>query len=617
MAPKKPTASKFHLLRRDLMAPKKPVAPKSDAAAARGSASSAPASGAAAQANVTPQLPLIGGSPSPGTTAATASEPEPAQVSAPLEEQHLRGSPTATVPPVALPETTVAAPPPEQQLVPVLAPVQEQPTPVVLPETTVAASPTALLKISLTPTEAQPSTSHARAMMALTSSPSQLNISTATAASAPGSPALTSMARGVSSAMVSSLADAPEFLQISLVYLNSLAKTVVDYMVNGRGTLNSFRPLLEAGLNGVRSVGNIQWFERCSEIILHLEEQLQRFEALGQKELQPEIVSTMASLQVAEVARREAVERDLAERERQVAELHERNIRKQEELERSTTSMNSLRDRLVEAEAEVLRLKAELSREENVVNILSTQNTTGTLEYHTQARALAQARNEAAAIIWFVEASRIPKYDVYTSCINEIRELYRSRSGSASTRLPGMEEYLSCEQEEIGAVEAPQNLPTIEPSEGEVPMGIEKGKPIADSPEDKTTEEIPAEEPAPKPRSLRSVVAVEEEALLEDRICAEAVLSGLVEVELGELPELENADNDEHEEVADAENVAASAEPAAAASEGDARHLGTELLGSCSESCVSLQVPYARSQSRVPHLALHHGSPKPYLPEPS
>ncbi|XP_020243083.1 uncharacterized protein LOC109821307 [Asparagus officinalis] len=346
------------------------------------------------------QVPPVGGSPSPGTTAATASEPEPAQVSAPLEEQHLRGSPTATVPPVALPETTVAAPPPEQQLVPVLAPVQEQPTPVVLPETTVAASPTALLKISLTPTEAQPSTSQARAMMALTSSPSQLNISTASAASAPGSPALTSMARGASSAMVSSLADAPEFLQISLVYLNSLAKTVVDYMVNGRGTLNSFRPLLEAGLNGVRSVGNIQWFERCSEIILHLEEQLQRFEALGQKELQPEIVSTLASLQVAEVAPPGAVERDLAaERERQVAELHERNIRKQEELERSTTSMNSLRDRLVEAEAEVLRLKAELSREENVVNILSTQNTTGALEYHTQARALAQARNEAAAII--------------------------------------------------------------------------------------------------------------------------------------------------------------------------------------------------------------------------
>nr|ABD63154.1 hypothetical protein 20.t00006 [Asparagus officinalis] len=45
---------------------------------------------------------------------------------------------------------------------------------------------------------------------------------------------------------------------------------------------------------------------------------------------------------------------------------------------------------------------------------------------------------------WFAEASHVSEYDVYTSCINEIRELYRSRSGSASTRLPGMEEYLSC-----------------------------------------------------------------------------------------------------------------------------------------------------------------------------
>ncbi|XP_020270570.1 uncharacterized protein LOC109845711 [Asparagus officinalis] len=57
------------------------------------------------------------GSPSPGTTAATTSEPEPAQMSDPLEEQHLPGSPTTIVPPAALLETTAATPPPEQQLV--------------------------------------------------------------------------------------------------------------------------------------------------------------------------------------------------------------------------------------------------------------------------------------------------------------------------------------------------------------------------------------------------------------------------------------------------------------------------------------------------------------------
>ncbi|XP_020245438.1 uncharacterized protein LOC109823571 [Asparagus officinalis] len=332
------------------------------------------------------------GSPPSKTTAATTSKQDPAQVLAPPQEQHLPGSPTATASPVALPETIDATPSLEQQLVPVSTPAQEQPLPA---SSSAAASPAALMKISLTPTEASPSTSQARAMMALTSSPSQLNVSTASAASAPGSPAPISMALGASS----SLAGAPEFLQISLVYLNSLAKKVIEYVVGGQGTFNSFRHLLEANLNGVRSVGNTPWFERCSEIILHLEEQLQHFEALGRRELQSEIVSTLASLQVAEVARREAIERDLAERERQITELRERNIQKREELERSTTSMNSLRDRLVEAEAEVLRLKAEFAREENVINILSTQNATGTLEYHTQARALEQARNEAAAII--------------------------------------------------------------------------------------------------------------------------------------------------------------------------------------------------------------------------
>ena len=120
---------------------------------------------------------------------------------------------------------------------------------------------------------------------------------------------------------------------------------------------------------------------------------------MGHSDLQPQIMSTLASLQVAEVIHRETLERDLAEKERQIAELHERNTQKREELERSTASMNSLRDRLVEAEAEVLRLKAELSREEGIVNILSTQNTTGTLEYHAQAQALEDARKEVAAII--------------------------------------------------------------------------------------------------------------------------------------------------------------------------------------------------------------------------
>ncbi|XP_020270793.1 uncharacterized protein LOC109845978 [Asparagus officinalis] len=145
------------------------------------------------------------GSPPTRTTAATTSEQDPAQVSAPPQEQHLPGSSTVAVSPTTLPGATTVTPPPEQQVVQVSAPVQEQP---LLASSTVAASPTALMKISLTPTEARPSTSQARVMMTLTSSPSQLNVSTASAASAPGSPAPISMALGASS----SLAGVPEFL---------------------------------------------------------------------------------------------------------------------------------------------------------------------------------------------------------------------------------------------------------------------------------------------------------------------------------------------------------------------------------------------------------------------
>ncbi|XP_020258836.1 brain acid soluble protein 1-like [Asparagus officinalis] len=177
------------------------------------------------------------GSPSPETTAADASEPEPAQVSAPLEEQHLPGSSTTTASPAALPETTAATPPLEQQLVQVSAPMQEQALPA---SSTVAASSTAVMKISLAPTEAGPSESPARAMMALTSSPSQLNVSVASATSTPKSlvnPYFGASTSGVvesSSIAFSSPTDAPDFLHMSLSYLNSLVRKVIEVVTAGR-----------------------------------------------------------------------------------------------------------------------------------------------------------------------------------------------------------------------------------------------------------------------------------------------------------------------------------------------------------------------------------------------
>ncbi|XP_020266307.1 mucin-5AC-like [Asparagus officinalis] len=246
------------------------------------------------------------GSPTPGTTTATASGQEP----------------------VVLPETTTATPPPEQQLVQVPASTQEQPLP---DSSTVTTSSTTLMKISLAPTEVGPSESPARTMMALTSSPLQLNVSVASATSTPKSlvnPYFGASTSGVvesSSIAFSSPTDAPDFLHMSLSYLNSLVR------------------------------------------------------------------------KVEEVTRREAIERGMAEIELQVTQLREQSDLRQKELELSTASLDLICTKLVEAEAEVLRLKAELSREEVVVNTLGAKNADTLLNYRKEAQALERAKKEAAA----------------------------------------------------------------------------------------------------------------------------------------------------------------------------------------------------------------------------
>ena len=205
--------------------------------------------------------------------------------------------------------------------------------------------------------------------MTLTSSPSQLNISVASVTSTPKSlvnPYFGASTSGVvesSSIAFSSPTDAPDFLHISLSYLNSLVRKVIEVVTAGRGRFDSLKYLLEAGLNGVKSVGNVHCFERCSEAISHLEARLKHLEALSHEDIQTQIVSTFADLQVEEVTRREAIERGLAEKELQVTQLREQSDLRQKELELSTASLDLIRTKLVEAEAEVLRLKAELSRE--------------------------------------------------------------------------------------------------------------------------------------------------------------------------------------------------------------------------------------------------------------
>ena len=57
----------------------------------------------------------------------------------------------------------------------------------------------------------------------------------------------------------------------------------------------------------------------------HLEARLKHSEALSHEDIQTQIVSTFADLQVEEVTRREAIERGLAEKELQVTHLREQS----------------------------------------------------------------------------------------------------------------------------------------------------------------------------------------------------------------------------------------------------------------------------------------------------
>ncbi|XP_020272380.1 mucin-1-like [Asparagus officinalis] len=189
------------------------------------------------------------GSPSPGTTAAATSEPEPAQVSAPLEEQHLPGSSTATASPAALPETTAATPPPKQQLVQALAPMQEQ---ALRASSTVAASSAALMKISLVPTEAGPSASPVRTMMALTSSPSQLDIMIASLASSRSSPSpiilgssSTSPKKSLNPVVI------PSILKVLIRPLEDMMKIAIEEISAGRASFDFFKPILMNSLSNV------------------------------------------------------------------------------------------------------------------------------------------------------------------------------------------------------------------------------------------------------------------------------------------------------------------------------------------------------------------------------
>nr|ABB55332.1 hypothetical protein 12.t00050 [Asparagus officinalis] len=131
-------------------------------------------------------------------------------------------------------EASTVTPPPAQQLMPPLAQVSEPPH---LEIATTALPPTTLLTISLASTEVVdvPRSSQMGGLMALQSSPSQLDINIPSQTNTPKSHAgllLGSVSTEVfvpSPIAVSSPMDVPDFLKISLDYLESLTKKVIAH----------------------------------------------------------------------------------------------------------------------------------------------------------------------------------------------------------------------------------------------------------------------------------------------------------------------------------------------------------------------------------------------------
>ncbi|XP_020263283.1 mucin-2-like [Asparagus officinalis] len=135
-------------------------------------------------------------------------------------------------------EASTVTPPPTQQFMPPPAQVSEPPR---LEVSTTALPPTTLLTISLASTEVvdMPRSSNMGELMALQSSPSQLDIGVPSQATTPKSPAgllLGSVSLEVSvpsPIAVSSPTDVPDFLKISLDYLESLTKKVIEVVLAG------------------------------------------------------------------------------------------------------------------------------------------------------------------------------------------------------------------------------------------------------------------------------------------------------------------------------------------------------------------------------------------------
>ena len=267
--------------------------------------------------------------------------------------------------------------------------------------------PTTLLTISLASTEVVdvPRSSQMGELMAMQSSPSQLDIGTPSQATTPKSPA--SLLLGFASSevsvpspiAVSSPADVPDFVKISLDYLRGLTKKIIEVVLAGRDTFDTFKPMLTNSLNNLKLVGDVDVVQRCSEAISRLEGQLRFLEALGRADIQAQIASTFEDIRAEELNKYEAAQRHIAEEEVEVEQLQQLHAQKQVELTLSNTSLENLREKIAAAEVELTRMKAQFKREESIVTELNVKSAASLVNYRAKAGALEEAKKEVAAML--------------------------------------------------------------------------------------------------------------------------------------------------------------------------------------------------------------------------
>ncbi|XP_020272048.1 uncharacterized protein LOC109847216 [Asparagus officinalis] len=199
------------------------------------------------------------------------------------------------------------------------------------------------LTIPLKPvgTEIVLSSTQTGALMALPSSPSQLDITIASPTSSRSSPtafASGSMLLGSpSTSPMKSLNPVaiPSILKALLRPLEDMMKIAIEEISAGRASFDFFKPILMNSLNNVRYVDDARLFQHCSEGISRLEKDLRALEELHQADLAAQAALVFGNLQAEAARQYESFQEAITERELEIASVQGQCIQKQHAVDAS------------------------------------------------------------------------------------------------------------------------------------------------------------------------------------------------------------------------------------------------------------------------------------------